>query len=230
MSLLPTKSILYSYPSNGKYVPFSDDVSGQDISIEFLDPYDSFEFIGGETFVQLSDYDQDDIKTVLPGIIKTEEPKEEGDTTIEESYMYDHMDSRFCIIERLETTKGTGSNYLGDPTTSKILLEVKTLFEYESIMGGIGEELGFMMKAGKAGRILGFSMQGAKIPVASSNKLEDNILFYLTAKLLDQPKADQASADSKKEKEVTINMTPIMAGEKGVKLSVISPPFVWKIK
>lgn len=107
----------------------------------------------------------------------------------------------------------------------------KNIFEYQSITGGISEELGFMMKAGKSGRILGFSMQGSKIPVASSKKIEDNILYYLNATMLPEAKAIAELKDKKDDKkEISFDLVPILAGEKGVKLSVYSEPFVWKIK
>jgi len=106
------------------------------------------------------------------------------------------------------------------------------LLEFESIQGGIAGDLGFMMKAGKTGRILGFSMQGTKIPIAESAKPEKNILFTVTAKLADDAVVKNSALLDKKDKsrEVTLDMIPIMAGEKGVKLSVYTMPYKWTLK
>ncbi len=106
------------------------------------------------------------------------------------------------------------------------------LLEFESIQGGIAGDLGFMMKAGKTGRILGFSMQGTKIPIAESAKPEKNILFTLTAKLTDDSVVKNSALLDKQDKsrEVTLDMIPIMAGEKGVKLPVYTMPYKWTLK
>lgn len=106
------------------------------------------------------------------------------------------------------------------------------LLEFESIQGGIAGDLGFMMKAGKTGRILGFSMQGTKIPIAESAKPQKNILFTVTAKLADDSVVKNSALLDKQDKsrEVTLDMIPIMAGEKGVKLPVYTMPYKWTLK
>ncbi len=106
------------------------------------------------------------------------------------------------------------------------------LLEFETIQGGIAGDLGFMMKAGTTGRILGFSMQGTKIPIAESRKPEKNILFTVTAKLADASAVKNADLLDKKDKSrvVTLDMIPIMAGEKGVKLPVYTVPYKWTLK
>ena len=91
------------------------------------------------------------------------------------------------------------------------------LFEISSIQDGRAEELGFMMKSGKTGRILGFSMQGTKIPASESAKLTDNILFTLTAKLTAEVTGP-----------ISFDLNTIIAGDRGSKLESLTEPFIWK--
>ncbi|MBT3252036.1 MAG: hypothetical protein HN729_11780 [Candidatus Marinimicrobia bacterium] len=74
--------------------------------------------------------------------------------------------------------------------------------------GGKSEELGYLMKASENGKVLGFSMQGASIPVSSSDNLAENIIFVLIADI---------KADPGKTIGITLEET-VIAGVGGVKL------------
>ena len=50
------------------------------------------------------------------------------------------------------------------------------LFEIDSISGGICSEVGFSLYANEKGVLLGFSLQGKKIPISISSDINDNIL------------------------------------------------------
>ena len=91
----------------------------------------------------------------------------------------------------------------------------KEYFVLEGVYGGLGEDLGFMMKGGKS-TFLGFSIKGDVIPQSKSRYLSDNILCILQAK-----KKQDFSLP------LEVGLDPIIAGKKGVKLNSLTEPFVW---
>lgn len=74
--------------------------------------------------------------------------------------------------------------------------------------GGKSEELGYLMKASENGKVLGFSMQGAAIPVSSSDDLLKNVLYVMIAEI---------KGDPGKTIGITLENT-VIAGVGGVKL------------
>ena len=91
----------------------------------------------------------------------------------------------------------------------------KEYFVLEGVYGGLGEDIGFMMKGGKS-TFLGFSIKGDVIPQSKSRYLSDNILCILQAK-----KKQDFSLP------LEVGLDPIIAGKKGVKLNSLTEPFVW---
>lgn len=87
-------------------------------------------------------------------------------------------------------------------------------FEVQSVNGGLGDELGFMMQAGASGTVLGFSLQGTKIPVSKSTNPAENIICTINVKLKDA-----------KKKPMEIDLKSIIAGERGTKLEVTTESF-----
>ena len=92
----------------------------------------------------------------------------------------------------------------------------KEYFTIENVFGGLGEEMGFMMKGGKS-TFLGFSIKGDVISKSESRFLSDNVLCVLKAK----KKQDLILP-------LKVGLDPIIAGKKGVKLQVVTKPFVFE--
>ncbi|NQU67980.1 MAG: hypothetical protein HQ510_08570 [Candidatus Marinimicrobia bacterium] len=88
-----------------------------------------------------------------------------------------------------------------------------------TMRGGISGELGYMMQASENGKVLGFSMQGTAIPIASSDKLPNNILYYL-----------DVTFDGKPGQELTISFDSVVAGNKGTKLESVNIPFKFTLQ
>lgn len=90
----------------------------------------------------------------------------------------------------------------------------KNIFTPITMRDGISGELGYMMQASKTGKVIGFSMQGIAIPVASTDKQSDNILYYLDVEF-----------NGEKGEKVSISFDTVIAGVKGAKLEPVVIPF-----
>ena len=91
----------------------------------------------------------------------------------------------------------------------------KEYFTIDNVLGGIGEEKGFVMKGGKS-TFLGFSIKGDVIAKSDSRYLSDNVLCVLKVK----KKQDLVLP-------LDVSLNPIIAGKKGVKLKAVTKPFVF---
>ena len=96
-------------------------------------------------------------------------------------------------------------------------IEPNDLFKIDSISGGICSEVGFSLYSNEKGVLLGFSLQGKKIPKSTSSEINDNILFSVFGKQV---------KDIPKDQIITLKTT--LAGKKGNKINAKVNEYIYK--
>lgn len=89
------------------------------------------------------------------------------------------------------------------------------LFNIDSVAGGRCSDADFTLKSNAKGLMLGFSMKGEMIPVASNDNPKDNLLFTAYGTAL------------KNVKDASVALETVLAGKGGAKISTVNVPYLW---
>ena len=89
------------------------------------------------------------------------------------------------------------------------------LFKIDSVSGGRCSDADFTLKSNAKGMMLGFSMKGNMIPVASNDNPKDNLLFTAYGTAL------------KNVNDASVALETVLAGKGGAKISTVNVPYLW---